>query len=73
MPRACSADSRERVLAAVEEKEPRREAAERYEVSPSSAVKWFFQAWDGRAAGRPSHAAGADRRWTTRTTRPHMP
>jgi hypothetical protein len=39
MPRACSADSRERMLAAVEEGAARREAAERFEVSPSSAVK----------------------------------
>ena len=54
MPKACSADLRERVLAAVEEGAARREAAERFEVSPSSAVKWF-QAWEreGRRTAKP--------------------
>ena len=54
MPKACSADLRERVLAAVEEGATRREAAERFEVSPSSAVKWF-QAWEreGRRTAKP--------------------
>ena len=68
MPKACSADLRERVLAAVEEGAARREAAERFEVSPSSAVKWF-QAWEreGRRTAKP--AAGADRRWRTTRTR----
>jgi transposase len=44
MPKSCSSDLRGRVLVAVEEGATRREAAERFEVSPSSAVKWF-QAW----------------------------
>jgi transposase len=54
MPKACSADLRERVLAAVEERAARREAAERFEVSPSSAVKWF-RAWEreGRRTAKP--------------------
>src|SRR6516162_9057573 len=54
MPKACSADLRERVLAAVEEGAARREAAERFEVSPSSAVKWF-RAWEreGRRTAKP--------------------
>ena len=54
MPKACSADLRERVLAAVEEGAARREAAERFEVSPNSAVKWF-RAWEreGRRTAKP--------------------
>ena len=54
MPKSCSSDLRERVLAAVEEGATRREAAERFEVSPSSAVKWF-QAWEreGRRTAKP--------------------
>jgi transposase len=51
MPKACSSDLRERVIEAVEGGASRREAAERFEVSPSSAVKWL-QSWrrDGRCA-----------------------
>ena len=54
MPKSCSSDLRERVLVAVEEGATRREAAERFEVSPSSAVKWF-QAWEkeGRRTAKP--------------------
>ena len=54
MPRPCSSDLRERVIEAVEEGASRREAAERFEVSASSAVRWF-QAWqkEGRRAPRP--------------------
>ena len=54
MPRACSQDLRERVIEAVEEGATRREAAERFEVSASSAVKWF-QSWEreGRRAAKP--------------------
>src|SRR5450830_1787658 len=44
MPKACSQDLRERVLEAVETGASRREAAERFEVSPSSAIKWM-QRW----------------------------
>ena len=40
MPRAYSADMRERVIARVESGASRREAAEHYEVSPSTAVTW---------------------------------
>src|SRR5207247_1397769 len=39
MPKPCSLDLRERVLATVEAGASRREAAERFEVSPSSAIK----------------------------------
>src|SRR4029077_16533184 len=47
-------DLRERVIEAVEGGESRREAAERFEVSASSAVKWL-QSWrrEGRRAPRP--------------------
>ena len=48
MPKACSQDLRERVIEAVEAGSSWREAAERFEVSASSAVKWM-QRW--RAAG----------------------
>ena len=44
MPKSCSLDLRERVLDAVETGASRREAAERFEVSASSAVKWM-QRW----------------------------
>lgn len=40
MPRAYSADMRERVIARVESGASRREAAEHYEVSASTAVIW---------------------------------
>jgi transposase len=54
MPKPCSSDLRERVIDAVEEGASRREAAERFEVSARSAVRWF-QAWqkEGRRAPRP--------------------
>ena len=40
MPRAYSADMRTRVIARVESGASRREAAEHYEVSASTAVTW---------------------------------
>jgi transposase len=40
MPRAYSADMRTRVIGRVESGASRREAAEHYEVSPSTAVIW---------------------------------
>ena len=40
MARACSADMRQRVIDRVENGASRREAAEHYEVSPSTAVIW---------------------------------
>lgn len=54
MPKACSVDLRERVIEAVEEGASRREAAERFEVSVSSAIKWL-QSWrlEGRRAAKP--------------------
>jgi len=55
MPRACSLDLRERVLEAVASGASRREAAERFEVCASSAVKWL-QRWQktGSIAAKPT-------------------
>jgi transposase len=54
MPKACSSDLRDRVIDAVEEGTSRREAAEPFDVSAASAVKWF-QAWqrEGRRGPKP--------------------
>jgi transposase len=54
MPKSYSGDLRERVIEAVELGASRREAAERFEVSASSAVKWL-QRWreSGSAAPKP--------------------
>lgn len=54
MPKSYSGDLRERVIEAVTAGASRREAAERFEISPSSAVRWV-QCWHetGRSAPRP--------------------
>jgi len=54
MPKSYSGDLRERVIEAAELGTSRREAAERFEVSVSSAVKWL-QRWreSGSAAPKP--------------------
>lgn len=54
MPRAYSADIRARVIARVESGASRRDAAEHYEVSPSTAVIWvkYFRE-TGRCAAKP--------------------
>jgi transposase len=54
MPRAYSADMRTRVIARVESGASRREAADHYEVSPSTAVIWVkcFRE-TGRCAAKP--------------------
>jgi transposase len=55
MPKAYSGDLRERVIEAVEhEGASRREAAERFGISPSSGIKWL-QRWEetGSAAAKP--------------------
>jgi transposase len=41
MPKPCSLELRERVVDAVESGASRREAAEWFDVSPSSAIKWM--------------------------------
>jgi transposase len=54
MPKSLSGDLRERVIEAVQAGASRREAAERFEISASSAVKWL-QRWrdDGVCAPKP--------------------
>ena len=54
MPRAYSADMRERVIARVASGGSRREAAEHYDVSASTAVTWM-KCFDetGRSAAKP--------------------
>ena len=57
MPAAYSADIRGRVIASVESGSSRREAAEEFDVSASSAIKWvaaYPDDWKlrGQAAGR---------------------
>ena len=54
MPRSYSADMRARVIARVESGASRREAAEHYDVSPSTAVIWVrcFRE-TGRCAAKP--------------------
>src|SRR5947207_10825205 len=54
MPKAYSGDLRERVIEAVERGASRREAADRFEISASSAIKWL-QRWrkSGSAAPKP--------------------
>ncbi len=55
MPGPYSTDLRVRVIEAVEAGASRREAAERFEISASSAIKWF-QRWcaTGVAAAKPT-------------------
>ena len=55
MPKAYSRDLRERVITAVETGASRREAAERFEVSVASAVKWL-QRWYQQMERRPEAA-----------------
>jgi transposase len=54
MPKSYSGDLRERVIEAVEAGASRREVAERFEISASSAVKWL-RAWHdhGVSAAKP--------------------
>lgn len=54
MPTAYSSDIRGRVIARVESGASRREAAEQFEISPSSAIKWVkcFRA-TGSCAAKP--------------------
>ena len=56
MPAAYSTDIRGRVIASVESGSSRREAAEEFDVSASSAIKWVAAPDDwklrGQAAGR---------------------
>ena len=58
MPKAYSGDLRERVIEAVETGASRREAAERFEVSVSSAIKWL-QRWRERRSAVPKPRGGS--------------
>jgi len=55
MPKPYSEDLRERVIEAVESGASRREAAENFRLSPSSAVRWWRRWRDtGSAKAKPS-------------------
>jgi len=58
MPKACSQDLRERVIEAVEMGASRHEAAERFEVSVRSAVKWV-QRWHESRIAAPKPRGGS--------------
>ena len=58
MPKAYSGDLRERVIEAVETGASRREAAERFEVSVASAVKWV-QRWCEERSAAPKPRGGS--------------
>ena len=58
MAKACSVDLRERVIESVEEGASRHEAAERFAISVSSAVKWL-QAWQREGRRTPKRRGGS--------------
>jgi transposase len=58
MPKAYSGDLRERVIEAVETGASRREAAEHFEVSVASAVKWL-QRWRERRSAAAKSRGGS--------------
>jgi transposase len=58
MPKSLSGDLRERVIEAVEAGASRREAAERFEISPSSAVRWL-QHWRDHGVCAPKPRGGS--------------
>jgi transposase len=58
VPKAYSGDLRERVIEAVEAGASRREAAERFEVSAASAVKWL-QRWRAKRSATPKPRGGS--------------
>ena len=58
MPKSYSGDLRERVIEAVEHGASRREAAERFEVSASSAVRWL-QRWRESRSAAPKPRGGS--------------
>ena len=58
MPKAYSGDLRERVIEAVAAGASRREAAERFEVSVASAVKWL-QRWRDNNSAAPKPRGGS--------------
>ena len=55
MPKPCSLELRERMVEAIESGASRREAAEWFDVSPSSAIKWMQRRQEtGSIAPKPS-------------------
>ena len=58
MPKSYSGDLRERVIEAVEAGASRREAAERFEISVSSAVKWL-RCWRDQGRSTPKLRGGS--------------
>jgi transposase len=58
MPKPYSDDLRERVIEAVEAGASRREAAENFNLSPSSAVKWL-QRWRDTGSARAKPTGGS--------------
>ena len=58
MPRAYSTDLRKRVIEAVEAGSSRREAAERFEIDPSSSVRWL-QCWNETGSCSPKPRGGS--------------
>ena len=58
MPKAYSGDLRERVIEAVETRASRREAAEHFGVSVSSAIKWV-QRWHQSRSAAPKPRGGS--------------
>jgi transposase len=58
MPKAYSCDLRGRVIEAVEAGASRHEAAERYEVSVASAIKWL-QRWSQERSAAPKPRGGS--------------
>lgn len=58
MPKSYSCDLRERVIEAVEEGASRREAAERFEVSVSSAIRWV-ERWQESGSAAPKPRGGS--------------
>src|ERR1700732_443155 len=58
MPKSYSGDLRERVIEAVESGASRRETAERFEVSVSSAIKWL-QRWHESKSAVPKPRGGS--------------
>ena len=66
MPAAYSTDIRGRVIASVESGSSRREAAEEFDVSPSSAIKWVATyrttgSWAAKPRGREHLTTGEAR------------
>ena len=58
MPKSYSGDLRERVIEAVEMGASRREAADRFEISVSSAVRWL-QCWQESRSSEPKPRGGS--------------